>query len=101
MKDLIILAILIFAGWSYYQDHVAEQPLELSQFIQSSIAKSDIEPEYVSSLSSSHTEFQCDGRKYCSQMTSKREALFFHHNCPGTLMDGDADDQPCENSNRF
>lgn len=40
--------------------------------------------------------FSCDGRIYCSQMTSCREATFFLQNCPGTRMDGDQDGIPCE-----
>ncbi|PKO41198.1 MAG: hypothetical protein CVU30_14470 [Betaproteobacteria bacterium HGW-Betaproteobacteria-3] len=40
--------------------------------------------------------FQCDGRKYCSQMTSCKEAKFFLKNCPGVEMDGDHDGIPCE-----
>lgn len=43
--------------------------------------------------------FQCDGRRYCSQMTSAKEALFFQLNCPNTKMDGDRDDDPCESFN--
>jgi hypothetical protein len=40
--------------------------------------------------------FKCDGRKYCSQMTSCAEAKSFLHYCPGTEMDGDGDGVPCE-----
>ena len=40
--------------------------------------------------------YQCDGRKYCSQMTSCEEATFFINNCPNTKMDGDNDGVPCE-----
>ncbi|MBK6470361.1 MAG: cold shock domain-containing protein [Betaproteobacteria bacterium] len=40
--------------------------------------------------------FSCDGRQYCSQMTSCAEATFFLKNCPGTQMDGDNDGVPCE-----
>lgn len=40
--------------------------------------------------------FRCDGRKYCSQMTSCAEATFFIKQCPGTQMDGDGDGVPCE-----
>jgi hypothetical protein len=40
--------------------------------------------------------FKCDGRKYCSQMTSCAEAKSFLQNCPGTEMDGDGDGVPCE-----
>ena len=39
---------------------------------------------------------RCDGRTYCSQMTSCAEAKFFLKNCPGTKMDGDGDGVPCE-----
>ena len=46
------------------------------------------------------TEFKCDGRKYCSQMTSCAEATYFLQNCPGVKMDGDnggrGDGIPCE-----
>ena len=40
--------------------------------------------------------FKCDGRKYCSQMTSCAEAKNFLKNCPGMKMDGDNDAIPCE-----
>jgi cold shock CspA family protein len=41
--------------------------------------------------------FQCQGKVYCSQMTSREEAEFYLDNCPGTKMDGDRDGIPCEN----
>ena len=50
-------------------------------------------------LASNH--FKCDGRQYCSQMTSRSEAEFFIKNCPNTKMDGDNDGIPCENDSRF
>lgn len=40
--------------------------------------------------------FQCDGRIYCSQMTSCDEATFFLRNCPNVKMDGNHDGVPCE-----
>lgn len=40
--------------------------------------------------------FRCDGRKYCSQMTSCDEAKYFLKNCQGTNMDGNGDGIPCE-----
>ncbi len=39
---------------------------------------------------------RCDGRQYCSQMTSCAEARFFLAHCPGTKMDGNHDGVPCE-----
>ncbi len=40
--------------------------------------------------------FKCDGRKYCSQMTSCAEANYFLSNCAGVKMDGDGNGIPCE-----
>lgn len=42
------------------------------------------------------SRFSCDGRAYCSQMTSCEEATFFLRNCPGVKMDGNNDGVPCE-----
>ena len=39
---------------------------------------------------------KCDGRKFCSQMTSCAEARYFLANCPGVKMDGDKNGVPCE-----
>lgn len=44
----------------------------------------------------STVQYRCDGRIYCSQMTSCEEAVFFLKNCPGTRMDGNHDGIPCE-----
>lgn len=40
--------------------------------------------------------FRCDGRTYCSQMTSCAEATYFLKHCPGVKMDGNNDGVPCE-----
>jgi cold shock CspA family protein len=42
------------------------------------------------------TKFQCQGKRYCSQMTSCEEATFYLKNCPGVKIDGDRDGIPCE-----
>lgn len=42
------------------------------------------------------SNFQCNGKIYCSEMRSCAEATFYLHNCPGTKMDGDHDGIPCE-----
>lgn len=47
-------------------------------------------------ISSSFSQFKCDVREHCSQMSSYEEALFFIRNCPNTKMDGDGDGIPCE-----
>jgi hypothetical protein len=40
--------------------------------------------------------FTCDGRTYCSQMTSCAEAKYFLAHCPGVKMGGNRDGTPCE-----
>jgi hypothetical protein len=44
----------------------------------------------------SNNNFACDGRKYCSEMTSCEEATYFLNNCPDPRMDGNNDGVPCE-----
>ena len=41
-------------------------------------------------------QFQCQGKVWCSQMSSYEEAIFYLRKCPGTKMDGDNDGTPCE-----
>jgi cold shock CspA family protein len=41
-------------------------------------------------------KFQCQGKRYCSEMTSCEEATFYLKNCPGVEIDGDGDGIPCE-----
>ena len=43
-----------------------------------------------------NSRFHCDGRQYCSQMTSCEEAKYFLNHCPTVKMDGDGDGVPCE-----
>ena len=40
--------------------------------------------------------YSCEGKEYCSQMTSCEEALFYLNNCPNPKTDGDNDGIPCE-----
>src|SRR5688572_9204750 len=47
------------------------------------------EPEPVE-----RSNFACDGRQYCSQMTSCEEAMYFLENCPDVKMDGERDGIP-------
>ena len=44
----------------------------------------------------SSSQYRCDGRTRCTQMTSCEEAKFFLQNCPGAKMDGNHDGVPCE-----
>ncbi|MCA9358565.1 excalibur calcium-binding domain-containing protein, partial [Candidatus Kaiserbacteria bacterium] len=79
-----------FGGWKLYQSQVSVPIIELTGDAQA-------QPAYSSSI----PRFRCDGREYCSQMTSRAEAEFFTRNCPNSKMDGDGDGVPCENDSRF
>ncbi len=42
-------------------------------------------------------QYRCEGKVWCSQMTSCEEATFYLNNCPNVKIDGDNDGIPCEN----
>jgi hypothetical protein len=50
----------------------------------------------TSTPSVSRSNFQCEGKTHCSEMSSCQEARFYLANCPNTKMDGDGDGVPCE-----
>ena len=53
--------------------------------------------QLVNNPKTNHADlYSCDGRKHCSEMRSYEEAVFFINHCPGTMMDGDHDGEPCE-----
>lgn len=42
------------------------------------------------------SQFKCEGKTRCNQMTSCEEAMFYLNHCPGSVTDGDGDGRPCE-----
>ena len=85
-SKLITLLILAALGW-YGYSHYATRTAQLrAQPVMPAAAMAAPVP----------AGFQCDGRKYCSQMTSCAEAKRFLNNCPGVEMDGNHDGVPCE-----
>jgi hypothetical protein len=62
----------------------------------SSVAAPDPADLQVERPSNEPQRHRCDGRVYCSQMTSCEEATYFLKHCPGMKMDGDGDGIPCE-----
>ena len=85
-SGLLALVMLIAIG-SYAYRHASR----LHQMASASrkVAVPDAPPAPISGS-------RCDGRTYCSQMTSCAEATYFLQNCPGTQMDGNGDGVPCE-----
>lgn len=86
---ILVLALLMFSIWKCYENYQgrklsavpSEQPSTLN---------------FTGQPDSTATNFACDSRKYCSQMTSCAEATYFLKNCPGVKMDGNNDGVPCE-----
>lgn len=88
MKNMVLIGLLMFAAWYGY-----------SQYQRRALATEEASAEAAESAaprSAPQGQFKCDGRTYCSQMTSCAEATFFLRNCPGTKMDGNNDGIPCE-----
>jgi cold shock CspA family protein len=80
--------LLLIVGCIYAYDRFINRYVGVSSL-------PDNQPIAEQSIPKQH-HFQCQGKIYCSQMTSREEAEFYLHNCPGTQMDGDGDGIPCE-----
>ena len=93
MKNIVTIAILIGIGWyasQRYQANVQDLQGEPTQPQETRNIKAK------PTLPTYSQQFSCDGREYCSQMTSCAEAKYFLRNCPATKMDGNSDGVPCE-----
>ena len=87
---LVLIAVLLGAGtWSYKQFAARQHRTALS-------SEAALPVPDLPARSTPSSTFECDGRTYCSQMTSCAEATWFINNCPGTQMDGNNDGVPCE-----
>jgi hypothetical protein len=92
MNRIIVILIVLGLGWYGNQKYRAHQQELLSDTSETTEYVASLEPD----VPSNSTQFKCDGRTHCSQMTSCEEATFFINNCPGTKMDGNNDGIPCE-----
>jgi hypothetical protein len=107
MKRLIIIAIvgvLASQGCADYQPGSSSRnvstapqpsPTPVTQSSSTPARKRSPTPARQPQRAST-AQYKCDGRQYCSQMTSCAEATYFLKNCPGVKMDGDNDGVPCE-----
>ncbi len=84
----LVLALGFFAYSKFQQ--VQTRPLPLAQ----PPVTSKQEPYDITAGSVGQS--RCDGRRFCSQMTSCTEAKYFLKNCPNVEMDGNHDGVPCE-----
>ena len=96
MKKLIILLIIGAIGWQAYGKYQRQVKAPLAD--ESAVVERQVVPPTarVEAPATTANNSRCDGRTYCSQMTSCEEATWFLKNCPGTKMDGNNDGIPCE-----
>lgn len=98
MKTIIWVLLLAFLAWKFspqVQSWVANRsaPAATAQGVaEPGGLQRDVRP----APGRASVPFTCDGRKYCSQMTSCAEATQFLQHCPGMKMDGNGDGVPCE-----
>ena len=92
MQKLIVVAILASLGWYAYGKYQSRVLAGSAPEVSDSTRPVPLS----ASPNSGGATFRCDGRIYCSQMTSCAEATYFLSNCPGTKMDGNGDGVPCE-----
>ncbi len=103
MKKALLGMLLGALGWQAFTDYRAHATGDVE------VIESDDETESGSAPDAERedafapsADFHCDGRKYCSEMTSCDEAKYFLANCPGVKMDGrgggpgPGDGVPCE-----
>jgi hypothetical protein len=89
MFRLLLIALLAFAAWKGYEAYQSKK-------LATNAAQPSAPFARTSNPQAPAANFSCDGRKYCSQMTSCQEATYFLKNCPGVKMDGNNDGVPCE-----
>jgi len=84
MKYLGVWLIIGFAGWYGYTRYETQ----IREFLH---------PAPKKTVRVLGDQFKCDGRIWCSQMTSCEEARFFLRYCPDTKLDrADNGGQDCE-----
>lgn len=85
---LLLVSVIGYKAYQY-----ASEKLTPKQ--ENTPVKTQVLPE-IKRQQPDSSPYRCDGRQYCSQMTSCEEAKWFVRNCSDTKMDGDGDGIPCE-----
>lgn len=84
-----VLVSFLFFGYKVYSEKSTYTSVV-------SMADEDLERVEIPPRQMIVSQFKCEGKTRCSQMTSCEEAMFYLKNCPGTVTDGDGDGRPCE-----
>jgi len=97
MKHLVVIVLLCLIGWQGFVRYQAKQVSATEKPAPAIAAQpAGLYSGAPSPAAASTGAFKCDGRTYCSQMSSCAEATYFLKNCPGVKMDGNNDGIPCE-----
>jgi len=96
MRKLILLVLLAAVAWYAYAEFKARAARKAAVEALETQLPPISSPASRSMTVAPPSQFKCDGRTYCSQMTSCAEATFFLKKCPGVKMDGNNDGVPCE-----
>jgi len=94
LKRLFLFVVLGIIGWQVYAKYLRNEPATEGIDPQSFLSGPTVPS--ADEMDTSAPPFTCDGRIYCSQMTSCAEAEYFLEHCPGVKMDGGGDGVPCE-----
>ncbi len=100
LKNSVILAVLVIGVWLYFGTgpdglNLGHNPDAKPLVDNSAILKAQDAANLLSN------QYRCDGRQYCSQMTTAAEALFFLNYCTDTKLEMDMDGVPCGNDSRW
>jgi hypothetical protein len=95
MKRLMIIVLFALVAWQGYGEYKSRRFADVDPQDDAKMAQTK-DPAATQRETTTKSHFRCDGRTYCSQMTSCAEATFFLRNCPGVKMDGNYDGVPCE-----
>ncbi|MGB2741291.1 MAG: excalibur calcium-binding domain-containing protein [Cognaticolwellia sp.] len=101
-KIVLIFAVIAICAFGYQRLGLSTASAPVQHIPNTSAPSGSLLNRAFSDTSTNtNSQFSCDGRQHCSQMTSRAEAVYFTSHCPNTKMDGDGDGVPCENDSRF
>lgn len=93
---LIVIALVAWQGYDRYQHNRAVRAANTAAESDAPLPPVPVPAQLRTVEAGTSASFKCDGRTYCTQMTSCAEATYFLKNCPGVKMDGNNDGVPCE-----
>jgi excalibur calcium-binding domain-containing protein len=108
MKKILLIAVIGALGFNAWQRISGPAPQATADRGMSDVAPNEpadtaqlqverpADTTPVADSRADSRKYSCDGRVYCSQMTSCEEATYFLEHCPGVKMDGEGDGIPCE-----